>query len=410
RKTSPFLAFAILLITISVTDSTSTTFRACKKDPVTVSIAKLPKHIRGPQFAKSSAEIVKALPEYGRNNLTEIIQSTQFPAQSFPYPYSGFVATVVHSYNYHLNLIIRPDDVWAAIMTQFSFYVNKNAEQFRNKFVNFEGQKRLEITTVGSLRTVSYSWFVNAMTNEIHRNLVDPQVKNWILPNFSTTTHNDKVAVGVIFMATMKKYFTYGFSMMCGIPYVTLEGTVQDWENVLGRLEKLKEYELQPWYELLHPIISKFVDAKGGKVDKKFWRAIVDREAGSGYNYISGWITAFAVFDNEGNWQGGVREGRGKTPLQRWFQSNQTLTSSSGQKGSSSWLSNKKKWPQIDMDDISSGIVEVDVEINDNGVKHKSVMLAGHMASEVKEQNGLALKPALGWAIGLKQTSVAEDN
>ncbi|CAL8075317.1 unnamed protein product [Orchesella dallaii] len=117
----------------------------------------------------------------------------------------GFVSTVVEAYNSHFKLVIRPDDIWAAIMTQFSFYINKNAEKYRSKFVNFEGQRELVIETVGTLHTVSYSWLVNAMTDEIHKNLVDPQVKDWVLPNFSTTTENDKVTVGVVFMASMKK-------------------------------------------------------------------------------------------------------------------------------------------------------------------------------------------------------------
>ncbi|CAL8075320.1 unnamed protein product [Orchesella dallaii] len=91
--------------------------------------------------------------------------------------------------------------------------------------------------------------------------------------------------------------------MLCGIPWITLDGTTQDWQNILGRLEKLKEYDLLPWYELLHPIIKTFVAAKKGKNSPKFWRAIVDRYAGSGFDYISGWITAFCVFDSDGNWQ-----------------------------------------------------------------------------------------------------------
>jgi hypothetical protein len=49
----------------------------------------------------------------------------------------------------------------------------------------------------------------------------------------------------------------------CGIPRVTLEGEKKDWENILTRLEKLKEYgdETTAWYHLLVPVISRFVGA-----------------------------------------------------------------------------------------------------------------------------------------------------
>ncbi|CAL8075300.1 unnamed protein product [Orchesella dallaii] len=386
----------------SASTSTSTTFRVFDKDPLNVTLESIDGGGRweGVKVVSDSSQIIRALPGYGKNNLTEILQSTKFPAQSLSIPDPGFVPTVVQAYNHHFNLVLRPDDIWAAIMTQFSFYRNKNAEKYRKKFVNFEGKRKLVVTTSGSLHTVSYSWLTNAMTNEINKNLVDPQVKNWILPTFTTTTENDKVAVGVVFMAAMKKYFTYVSAIFCGIPFITLEGTVEDWRNVLDRLEKLKEYDLQPWYELLHPIISKFVDAKEGKIDQDFWKAIVDRKAGSGYDYVSGWITAFCVFDIEGNWQRALEHGRGETPLQKWLRSNQTGGASSNE--NSNWLSNPNKWPRIDIKDIPSGIVEVDVKIDDHGKEYQSLMLAGHMAAEVTEMNGLTLKPALGWVIALK--------
>lgn len=110
------------------------------------------------------------------------------------------------------------------------------------------------------------------------------------------------VTCGVVFMAAMKQYFSYGMSMMCGIPYVTLEGTAKDWEDILGRLKKLKEYDLSWWYGRLKPILKQFVAAKKGDQDSRFWGTIVNRiEKGSGMSYLSGWITAFAVFDVDGN-------------------------------------------------------------------------------------------------------------
>jgi hypothetical protein len=44
---------------------------------------------------------------------------------------NGFVNAVVDAYNRDHALTIRPDDVWLSILTQFSYYVNGNAEQMR---------------------------------------------------------------------------------------------------------------------------------------------------------------------------------------------------------------------------------------------------------------------------------------
>ena len=50
----------------------------------------------------------------------------------------------------------------------------------------------------------------------------------------------------------LQAYFSYKCCLTCGIPQVTLEGTKEDWERILSRLEKLKEYgvETLAWYHL----------------------------------------------------------------------------------------------------------------------------------------------------------------
>ncbi len=62
---------------------------------------------------------------------------------------------------------------------------------------------------------------------------------------------------------------------------------------------------------------------------------------------------------------------------------------------------NKMKWLCIDTTTIPTGIVEVDVKINDNGAEYDSVMFAGHMGTEIKNE-GDTVQPTLGWAIALK--------
>jgi hypothetical protein len=61
-----------------------------------------------------------------------IIQSSfeEVTSESNIYPASnGFVDTVVHAYNEHQHLEIRPDDVWFAVLGQMSIYVNEHAEE-----------------------------------------------------------------------------------------------------------------------------------------------------------------------------------------------------------------------------------------------------------------------------------------
>ena len=111
-------------------------------------------------------------------------------------------------------------------------------------------------------------------------------------------------------MATMKAYFDYSFSLMCGIPLVTLLGEKADWEDVARRAEKLRTYgkECEVWYEMLAPVLAHFVrafDAPDSEENLDFWQKVAHyRSGGSGPTWLSGWITAFCVFSEEGKWLG----------------------------------------------------------------------------------------------------------
>ena len=54
---------------------------------------------------------------------------------------SGLVHALEAAYSNHHHLVLRPDDVWICLLTQFSIYVNKNAEELRDTFVDHEGCK-----------------------------------------------------------------------------------------------------------------------------------------------------------------------------------------------------------------------------------------------------------------------------
>lgn len=328
-----------------------------------------------------SPSICSQLKHYGSNHCTEVLMESKFFTNVRASRNNGFVRTVIECYNRHHNLVLRPDDIWTAILTQFSFYINKNAEEFRNQFVNFDGKKELVVAIDGSLRSAPYDLFVTKMTGKIDENLVDKTVKDWILPNFTTTITDDIIACGIVFMATTKKYFEYECMLLCGIPYITLEGTVADWENILQRLEKLKNYKLDKWYDMLKTILVEFIDAKKNKVNTEFWNRICHYlGGGSGPTFISGWLSAFAVFDEDGNW----------TDNSGYFK--ERLESAG------------VEWPVIDIDKIPSGIAVVDVKITEGKKSHESMMFAGHVGYEVL-QDQCTLQPRIGWGIALKLTA-----
>jgi len=104
-----------------------------------------------------SGHIAVQLSLYKHAKCGEIIQGTVFPKENIipAENGNGFVNAVTRAYNQHHHLVIRPDDIWQSIMTQFSFYINARAEDFRNKFVNFEGKKELVVYGSGKYKIVN---------------------------------------------------------------------------------------------------------------------------------------------------------------------------------------------------------------------------------------------------------------
>ncbi|KAF7290874.1 hypothetical protein MKEN_01495000 [Mycena kentingensis (nom. inval.)] len=220
---------------------------------------------------------------------------------------NGFFQTLVKAYNEHHALVLRPDDVWHAILVQFNFYINANAEVLRAMFVEHDGTKEL---VVKRQKVHDVGEFARAMVGEIEKNVVDPTLREWALPDFSTTTECDTTISSVLLMATLKGYFRYMFRLTgCGIPRVTLEGEREDWAKLLQRAEKFKEYGLEcvAWHHMLVGVLSRFVrtfDEPDAASTIDFWYLVADHQRGSGMDHYSGWVSAFCVWDQKGTWVG----------------------------------------------------------------------------------------------------------
>ena len=122
----------------------------------------------------------------------------------------GLVSTVVLAYNTHHQLVLRPDDFWQAILTQLSFYIQARAEALRDRIVDFQGQKTLVIQMGGTLFSADFGHFAQKMAEKIAANIKDPAVADWIVPAFTTTTTNDRIAASVTLMSTLQAYFEAG--------------------------------------------------------------------------------------------------------------------------------------------------------------------------------------------------------
>lgn len=200
--------------------------------------------------------------------------------------------------------------MWLSILSQFSLYINGNAEALRHLFVTHEGQKTLTVDmTPFSLATIDLGRLAQEFTSVIQENVVDETLKAWMVPSFSTSTDDDKSVASFVMMGTLKRYFHYLAICGCGFPSVTLLGERSDWEEIQSRIDKLAHYGPEPteWATLLKPVLRYMLltfDEPDSPAVKDFWLRVAHEAgiegSGRGIRTLSGWITAFAFWKEDG--------------------------------------------------------------------------------------------------------------
>jgi Domain of unknown function (DUF4419) len=262
------------------------------------------------RYADSPEEVLREACPNVREQSFDLLQSSfddDGLSSSIKQSSNGLVYSVIEAYSRHHHLILRPEDIWFAILTQFSTYINKNAEELRSQLVAHEGKKKLEIKYgSGDRFSVDFGVFAKEMSKLLEENIVDSDLRDWILPSFTTTTANDSVIASILMMGAMQKYFSYLCTVCCGLPSVTLLGEKEDYEQILRRLDKLNSFGDEPaqFCRLLKPVLSRFIRSFEDPSDTtviNFWQRILDvNNQMSGMTIYSGWITAFCFWNEDG--------------------------------------------------------------------------------------------------------------
>ena len=229
----------------------------------------------------------------------------------------------------HYPIRIKPDDIWLLIIQAFSNHVNANSEELRHYFVDFDGKKQL---------TVEYDLYsidqVNRKVLEDFSEQINEQMKKYLgkelvdilTPNFSTSTYDSKIVCKISIMGAFKKYFDYHMALCgCGIPYIILEGTAQDYREIISKAKNLSKYRFEWYINKIIPHIEKMAEAKEGKIDVNYFKnmvqkkEVIEEEYGpSGmskyevkYDFICGWFLNFFAYLNIKNYRGKIERFEG---------------------------------------------------------------------------------------------------
>ncbi|MDR2424640.1 MAG: DUF4419 domain-containing protein [Prevotellaceae bacterium] len=240
-----------------------------------------------------------------------ILAKSKTPAGLVNFGYHSFFYGMYQAYADHRPFVLSPDMIWLLISQGFARHVNANSEKLRYKFVNFDKKVTLIVLTDkisirnstcnnSSLWEEIFPQFTQKIGEHTGQELMDV-----LSCDFSTTTAVEKVASEITIMEAMKSYFEYVvMTAVCGIPEITLKGTTEDWEKILEKAKKLRQYDLDWWMAEIEPVLEEFVKASKGKIKKDFWRNMFKYHTEKIYGSpktIDGWIVKFFPYDKDGN-------------------------------------------------------------------------------------------------------------
>ena len=199
--------------------------------------------------------------------------------------------------------------VWLIIAQGFSRYVNAHPEELRDKLVYHEGKMDIIVISETDILSPDADW--ETLLNQFSEGIAQStkgEIADIITANFTTTSVTERAASQITLMETVKSYFGYyDFAGGCGFPFITLQGTPDDWQKVLDKARGLSKYGLSAWTQELEPILTEFVNASEGHPNQDFWQDIMRKRrvknlklykygcggTGEGTTELDGWILKF---------------------------------------------------------------------------------------------------------------------
>ncbi len=208
--------------------------------------------------------------------------------------YHPVVAAVHLAFMNLRPLSLSPDTIWLMFIQGVANHINVHAEELRPKIVSHQTKIKIEVRRDDFVKGSPE----NAWSEVFHE--YSAQIRDHVGPNFdlfvpafSTSGPAERAASEVVLLDAMQSYFECVLQTLCGIPTITLLGTQEDWQALAERVQGFEDFGLGPWLEVLAPILSQFVRASQGDVDRAFWRSLYKLNSQSGGPVITGWITAF---------------------------------------------------------------------------------------------------------------------
>lgn len=209
------------------------------------------------------------------------------------HPLHGFILAVHTAFSRHLELVIKPDDIWAIVVQGLAEHVNMDPEKYRSLVVDFNDKFELKVETGTKFdwEEVIPKFYEQILEHTKPGSFVGQMVESW-----STTKPINTLVYQTAVMSTVQAYFSYRLQTFCGIPKVTLEGTRDDWDKlknaILLMTQDMANLGLIEWRCSLLEICDFFRSMFASQTPNtvQVLKNIYKYNSESGGDTISGWI------------------------------------------------------------------------------------------------------------------------
>ena len=91
-------------------------------------------------------------------------------------------------------------------------------------------------------------------------------------------------------MFSFQEYFEYRALLACGIPGVIMDGSQEDWQTLVYKLDDLEKVlqplvevlDLDGWFATARVVLTNLLETYQGNPDTKWWSRIFDRKRSYG--------------------------------------------------------------------------------------------------------------------------------
>jgi hypothetical protein len=200
----------------------------------------------------------------------------------------GYLDYLGKCYGQHYGVVVTPHLIWYTIIAEVANHCKQHSEVYRS-FYTKDSQEKVDVVCIGNIASTGIDFV--AFIAKLQRLVPGPM--DIFFPTFSSTP-----VCATAFMDAASPYYKYSM-MLCGIPRVRVEGTVEDWNVLLQHLQDVAKHFhlLENWVTQIQAHILKIRDAVLGAADISFWKNMYyTTRCGSGHQTeIQGWITDFII-------------------------------------------------------------------------------------------------------------------